>query len=116
MCQMVGHEMKSLPQRASKKLLGDTAHLTEPQQEDLLKPRIHPPLGAKSPSAQLGVERVCHVIDIAGGEPGIIQAGTDRTLGELMRVVDVRSLAMFYASESLLLDGATELAVGEHRG
>jgi hypothetical protein len=38
----------------------------------------------------LGVERVCHVIDIAGGEPGIIQAETNRTLGELMRVVDVR--------------------------
>ena len=87
---MVGYEMKSLPQRTSKKLLGDTAHLTEPQQEDFLKPRVRPPLGAKSCSAQLGVERVCHVIDIAGGEPGIVQAETDRTLGQLMRVVNVR--------------------------
>ena len=113
---MVGHEMKSLPQRTSKKLLGDTAHLTEPQQEDFLEPRIHPPLGAKSRSAQLGVERVCHVIDIAGGEPGVIQAETDRTLGELMRVVDVRQLAMFDAIEPLLLDGDSEPAVDEQRG
>src|SRR5258708_34118567 len=111
MCQMVGHEMKSLPQRASKKLLGDTAHLTEPQQEDFLKSRIRPPLGAKPRSAQLGVERVCHVIDIAGGEPGIIQAETDRTLGELMRVVDVRHLAMLKAVQHLLLEGANEPAV-----
>ena len=87
---MVRHEVKFLPQRASKKLFGDTAHLTEPQQEDFLKPRIHPPLGAKSRSAQFRVERVCHVIDIAGGEPGVIQAKADRTLGKLMRVIDVR--------------------------
>ena len=113
---MVGHEMKSLPQRTSKKLLGDTAHLTEPQQEDFLKSRIHPPLGAESRSAQLGVERVCHVIDIAGGEPGIIQAETDRTLGELMWVVDVRQLAMFDAIKPLLLDGDNEPAVDEQRG
>lgn len=87
---MVGHEMKPLPQRTSKKLLGDAAHLAEPQQEGFLKPRIRPPLGAKSRSAQPGIERVCDVIDIAGGEPGIVQAETDRTLGELMRVIDVR--------------------------
>jgi hypothetical protein len=37
---MVGHEMKSLPQRTSKKPLGDAAHLAEPQQEGFLKPRI----------------------------------------------------------------------------
>ncbi len=82
--------MKSLPQRTFKKLLGDIAHLAEAQQEDFLRPRIRPPLGAKPRSAQLRVERVCHVIDIGGGEPGIIQAETNRTLGELMRVVDVR--------------------------
>src|SRR5258708_2903951 len=116
MCEMVGHEMKSLPQRTFKKLLGDTAHLAEPQQEDFLRPRIRPPLGAKSRSAQLGVERVCHVIDIGGGEPGIIQAETNRTLGELMRVVDVRQLAVFDAIEPLLLNGDDERAVDEQRG
>ena len=36
MRQMVGHEMKSLPQRTPKNLLGDAAHLAEPQQESLL--------------------------------------------------------------------------------
>src|SRR5205085_7409292 len=86
MCQMVRYEVKFLPQRTSKNLFGDTAHLTEPQQEGFLKPRIHPPLGAKSRSAQFRVERVCHVIDIAGGEPGVIQAETDRALGKLMRL------------------------------
>ena len=116
MCQMVGYEMKSLPQRTSKKLLGDTAHLAEPQQEDLLKSRIRPPLGAKSRSAQLGIERVCHVIDIAGGEPGVIQAEADRTRGELMRVVDVRRLAMLDAIEPLFLDGGDKFAIDEQRG
>src|ERR1700731_200688 len=110
MRQMVGYEMKSLPKPTSKNLLGDTTHLTEPQQEGLFQPRIRPPLGAKPRSAQFWVERVCHVIDIAGGEPGIIQAETDRTLGELMRVVDVRQLAVFDAIEPLLLDGDNEPA------
>src|SRR5258706_10765942 len=105
MCQMVGYEMKSLPQRTSKQFLGDAAHLAEPQQEGFLEPRIRPPLGKKSLSSQLGVERVGHVVDIAGAEPGVIQAGTDRTLGQLMRVVDVRQLAIFDAIEPLLLDG-----------
>src|SRR5580658_239847 len=105
MCQMVGHEVKSLPQPMSKKFICDAAHLTEPQQEDFLEPRIHPPLGAKSRSPQLRVERVGHVIDIAGGEPGMVQAETDRPLWQLMRVVDVRQLAIFDAIEPLLLDG-----------
>ena len=116
MRQMVGHEMKSLPQPASKNIVGDPAHLTEPQQEDFLEPGIGPPLGAKSFSAQLRVERVGHMIDIAGGEPGIVQAETDRALGELMRVVDIRQLAVFDAIEPLLLDGDNELAVDEQRG
>src|SRR6516165_6288623 len=115
MCQMVGHEMKSLPQRTSKKLLGNTAHLPEPQQESFLEPRI-PPLGAISRSAQLGVERVCHVIDIAGGELGVIQAEADRTLGELMRVVEFRFLTVLDAFEPFLLDGGDERAVDEQRG
>ena len=90
MRQVVRHEMKSLPKLTSKKLIGDPAHLAEPQQKDFLKPRIKPPLGAISLSAQLGIERVCDVIDIAGAEPGVLQTETDRALGELMRVVDVR--------------------------
>jgi len=42
--------------------------LTEPQQETFLKPADPPPSGEIA-SAQLWVELVCHVIDIAGGEP-----------------------------------------------
>jgi len=108
--------MKSLPQLTSKKLFGGTAHLTKPQQEDVLKPRIHPPLGAKSRAAQLRVERVCHVINVAGGEPGIVQAETDRPLRQLMRVVDVRHFAIFDPIEALLLDGDNKPAVDEQRG
>ena len=36
MCQMVRHEMQSLPQRTSKKFFDCTAHLTKPQPEGLL--------------------------------------------------------------------------------
>jgi hypothetical protein len=86
---MMGHEMKPLLQPTPKQLLSDTAHLTKPQSEDFLKPRI-PPLGAILRSAQLRVERVCYVIEVAGGEPGIVQAETDRPFGELMRVVEGR--------------------------
>src|SRR6266566_3771387 len=53
---MVRHEMQSLPERTSETFLDGTAHLTKPQSEGLLQPRI-PPLGAISPPAQLGVER-----------------------------------------------------------
>jgi hypothetical protein len=53
------------------------------------------------------------VIDIAGGEPGMIQAVADRTLGELMRVVEVRFLPVFDAIEPFLLDRRDEFAVDE---
>jgi hypothetical protein len=112
---MVGHEMKPSRKRTSKKLLGNAAHLTEPQPESFLKARI-PPLGAILRPAQLGVERICHVIDIAGGKPGIVQAETDRTLGELMRVVEFRRLTVLDAIEPFLLDGGDERAVDEQRG
>ncbi|OIQ65735.1 hypothetical protein GALL_527020 [mine drainage metagenome] len=115
MRQMVGHEMKSLPKRTSKNLLGNAAHLAKPQSESFLKPRI-PPLGAILRPAQLGVERICHMIDIAGGKPGIIQARTDRLLGELMRVVEVRRLTVLDAIEPFLLDGGDERAVDKQRG
>jgi hypothetical protein len=108
-------EMEFLPQRPSEKLLGDIANLAEPQQEDILKPRVCPPLRAKSLAAQLRVERVGHMIDVAGREPGVIQAESDRALGELMRIVDVRQLAVFDASKPLLLDRDDELAVHKER-
>ncbi len=46
----------------------------------------------------------------------MVQAETDRTLGELMRVVEFRRLAVFDAIESFLLDGGNQRAVDEQRG
>ena len=116
MRQMVRHEMRSLPQRPPKNPLGHTAHLAEPQEEDFLPSRIRPPLGAKLRSAQLGVERICHMVDIAATQPGIIQTETDRMLGKLVRVVDVRLLTVLDAVEPLLLGGGDERAVDDQRG
>src|SRR5215471_21080609 len=101
MCQMVWHEMKSSLQPAPEKLLGNAVHLTEPQPEGLLKPLI-PPLGAVLRPARLWLERIGHVIDIAGGKPGMIQAEADRPLGELMRVVEFHHLTVFDAIEPFL--------------
>ena len=115
MREMVRHEMKSLPQRPPKNPLGHAAYLTEPQKEDFLPSRIRPPLGPKLRSAQPGLERICHMVDIAGAQPGIIQAETDRMLGELVRVVDVRFLAVLDAVEPFLLGSGDERAVDEHR-
>ena len=53
------------------------------------------------------------MIDVARGEPGVVQAEADRTLGELMRVVDVRFLAVFDAIEPFFLDGRDEFTVDE---
>ena len=103
-------------QRPPKNPLGHTAHLAEPQEEDFLPSRIRPPLGAKLRSAQLGLERICHMVDIAGTQPGVIQAETDRMLGELVRVVDVRFLTVLDTVEPFLLGGGDERAVDEHRG
>src|SRR3954452_14742155 len=101
MGHVMGHEMELLPKRASKKLLGNTAQLTKPQPESFFKSRI-PQLGAILRSTQLRVERICHVIDVAGGKPGIAQAETDRTLWELMRVVEFRRFPVFDAIEAFL--------------
>src|SRR4029453_3939040 len=67
-------------------------------------------------SAQLGVERICHMVDIAATQPGIIQTETDRMLGKLVRVVDLRLLTVFDAVEPLLLAGDDEHAVDDQRG
>jgi hypothetical protein len=45
----------------------------------------------------------------------VIETVTDRTLGELMRIVEVRLLAVLDAIESLFLDGGDKLAVEEQR-
>src|SRR6185437_14145951 len=77
-----------------------------------LKPRI-PPLGAVSLAAQLGIERVGDMVDVADGEPSVLQAETDRALRKLMRVIAVRFLAVLDAIEPLLLGSSHELAVDE---
>ena len=116
MRQMVGHEMKALPQRTSKNLVGDAADLTEPQQEGFLDSRdLHHSVRNRVRRSSR-IERIGHVIDIAGGEPGIVQAETDRALGQLMRVVDVGRFAVLDAIEPFLLDGDNELAVDEQGG
>ena len=78
--------------------------------------RGFPPLGAKSRPAQFRIERIGHVIDIVGGEPGVVQAETDRLLGKLMRVVDVGQFSVLDAIEPFLLGGDDEFAVDEQRG
>ena len=55
------------------------------------------------------------MIDVARGEAGGLQAVTDRTLGELVRVIEARFLAVLDTVESLLFDGSHELAVNEQR-
>src|SRR5271155_4819279 len=100
MCQMVRHEMKSLPQRAPQKLFGSTLHLTETQLEGCLHLRI-PPLGAISFSAQLRVKRIGDMIDIARVKACVFQAKADRAFRELMRVIPVRHLAVLDAIEPL---------------
>src|SRR5215472_9670597 len=116
MRQIVRHKMNSLPQQPPKNPLSHTAHLAEPEEEDFLQSRIRPPLGAKLHSAQLGVERICNMVDIAATKPGIIQTETDRMLGKLVRVVDVRLLTVLDAVEPLLLGGGDERAVDDQRG
>src|SRR5262249_47210427 len=116
MRKMVRQKRKSLQQRPPKNPLGPTAHLAEPQEEDFLPSRIRPPLGAKLHSAQLGVERICHMVDIAATQPGVIQTETDRMLGKLVRVIDVRLLTVLDAVEPLLLGGGDERAVDDQRG
>ena len=91
MGQMVGHEVESFPQPASKELLRNVLHLSEPQQEGLLQV-WKPPFGTISRSAQLRIERIGHVIDIAGGDAGLLQAKAYRALGKLMRIIEVRPL------------------------
>src|SRR5579863_4415426 len=112
--QMVGHEMESLAERASKKFFDRTLHLTEPQAEGFLDPRI-PPFGAISLPAQLGIKRIGDMIDIAAGEAGVFQAKADRALGELVRVIPSGFLGMLDPIEALLLDGGDEPAIDEQR-
>src|SRR5690242_9177021 len=111
---MVGHEVESFPQAASKEFLRNALHLSEPQQEDVLPVR-EPPVRTKSRSAQLRVERIGHMIDIAGRDAGLLQAKTYRALGKLMRIIVDRFLAVLDAIEPFLLDSGHKLAVDEQR-
>ena len=116
MRQVVRHEMKSLPQRPPENPLGHAAHFGEPQHEHCLVQRIRPPLGAIVPAAQPGIERIRDMVDVAGTQPGMLQAETDGTLGELVRIVDARFLAVLDAVEPFLLGGGDERAVDQQRG
>jgi len=104
--------MKILPERTPEQLVDDPAHLAEPQPEGFLEFRI-PPLGAILLPPQFGIVRIGHVIDIGGGQPGMVQAETDRAFGELMRVVELRRLAVLDSVEPFLLDGRDQHAVDE---
>src|SRR5262249_54821932 len=95
-------------------LFGDTKHLAEPRPESLLEPRV-PPFGTIFRAPQLRVEREGDVVDIVCGEAGVFEAVADRPLGKLMRVVEVRLLAVLDAVEPLFLDGRDKLAVDEQR-
>ena len=59
--------------------------------------------------AHFGIERIGDVIDIGGGQSGMLQAETDRTFGQLMRVVEFRRLAMLDAVEPSSSTAATSL-------
>src|SRR6202012_1599198 len=99
---------------SSEQLLGDARHLAEPQQESFL-PLRKPPIGIEPLAAQLWIERVGDVVDIARRQPGMFQAPADGTLGKLMRIVEMRFLGVLDAVEAFLLDGTDELAVDEQR-
>src|SRR5215475_7821227 len=111
---MVGDEVEFFPQPAFEELFSNARHLSKPQQEGLLPVR-KPPFGAKSLSAQLRVERISNVIDVAGRDAGLFQAKTYRALGQLMRIIVDRFLAVLDAVEPFFLDGGHELAVDEQR-
>src|SRR5207302_4654600 len=51
-----------------------------------------------------------------GAKPGVIQAEADCTLGKLMRVVEVRFLAVLDAVEPFFLGSGDDLAVDEQGG
>jgi hypothetical protein len=109
---MVGYEMKALLERTPKKLLDGRLHLTKPQPERFLEPRI-PPLLAVMRLTHLGTERIGHVIDISGGKSGMVQTITDRAFGQLMRVIEFGGLAVLDTIEPFFLDGRNELAIDQ---
>ena len=56
------------------------------------------------------------MVDVTGGQTGVLQAVADRPFGELVRIVEGRFLAVLDAIEPLLLHGRDELAVDQQRG
>ncbi len=89
MRQVVRHEMQLLPSDRPKQFVDRAGHLAEPQPEGLLQSRI-PPVGAIPLAALFRIERESDVIDVACGQPGVLQAKADRAFGQLVRVVDIR--------------------------
>src|SRR5690348_17198620 len=112
---MMGHEMKFLPERTSENFSGDVAHLAEPEMEGFLEFRV-PPFGAILLAALYRIEGVGDVIDIVAGKSCVLQAIADRALRKLVRIVEIRFLAVLDAIEAFLLDRGDELAVNEQRG
>ena len=85
-------------------------------QEGRLPPAIQPPFGTKRRAAKLGIERVRHAIDLAGGESGVVQTEPYRILGQHVRVVDPRLFCMLDAGEPLFFAGGHHLAVENQCG
>jgi hypothetical protein len=53
------------------------------------------------------------VIDVAESKAGLLQAESDRTFGQLMRIVEFGRLAMLDPVEALLFGGGNELAADQ---
>src|SRR3984885_9341955 len=104
MGQMVRHEMQLLAERTAEVLVDYRGHLTDPELEGLLKPRL-PPIAAIGFLAPLGVERVSDVVDIPRGQSGGLQTVADRAFRDLMRFIEICILTVLDEFQNNPVDG-----------
>ena len=115
MRQMVGHEMKSLPERTSKKLFDGTVHLTEPQPEGFLDPRIPTTRRDIAFGAASGSNDRRHDRYRAAVRPACFRQKRIARSGSWCGLSQFGLLGMLDAIEAFLLDGGDELAIDEQR-